>query len=143
MVWQRRAKPPGQFLCRFDSCRLRLGSEDRRLRTVPSSIFDSRSSNFTGVAQPGRGAGLRNQLMRVRIPPPVPKLEDRESRIENRESKIGVHPRCSILDPRIGWRSPTGRGDWLKPSLVEVRILPPAPGKNCELRIADCGIRAS
>ena len=27
----------------------------------------------TGVAQSGRGAGLRNQLMRVRIPPPVPK----------------------------------------------------------------------
>jgi hypothetical protein len=35
---------------------------------LPSSILEC-----TGVAQPGRGTGLRNQLMRVRLPPPVPK----------------------------------------------------------------------
>ncbi len=47
MVWQRRAKPPGEFLCRFDSCRLRLESrvEDGRSKIeehLPSSIFNPR-----------------------------------------------------------------------------------------------------
>lgn len=74
MVWQRRAKPPGEFLCRFDSCRLRLRVEDRRwtISHPRSSILDPQCA---GVAQPGRGAGLRNQLMRVRIPPPVPDFD--------------------------------------------------------------------
>jgi hypothetical protein len=76
MVWQRRAKPPGEFLCRFDSCRLRLRVEDRRLR-IAIAILDLQSSllECTGVAQPGRGTGLRNQSMRVRIPPPVPNID--------------------------------------------------------------------
>jgi hypothetical protein len=43
MVWQRRAKPPGEFLCRFDSCRLRFRTEDRRLR-IEDRTCHSRSS---------------------------------------------------------------------------------------------------
>jgi hypothetical protein len=43
--------------------RLRAKQEARR--------FKSCRVRFAGVAQFGRGAGLRNQLMRVRISPPV------------------------------------------------------------------------
>ena len=35
----------------------------------------------------------------------------------------------SLLNIDVRWRSPIGRGDWLKPSLMKVRILSPAPGK--------------
>ena len=32
MVGQRFAKPPGEYLCRFDSCRLRVRLKDRSKR---------------------------------------------------------------------------------------------------------------
>ncbi len=73
MVWQRRAKPPGEFLCRD---------------------FESH---------------------------PVAKFAIRDSQFE-------MLVMC--------WRDPSGRGDWLKPSCLKVRILPPAP-QNFEFRISN------
>ena len=51
MAWQRRAKPPGEVLCRFDSCRLRLKNCECRIAdfesdAVANSQFEIRSSRF-------------------------------------------------------------------------------------------------
>lgn len=42
------------------------------LTALQNPGLEIRNRFRAGVAQPGRGAGLRNQLMRVRIPPPAP-----------------------------------------------------------------------
>ena len=59
---------------------------------IRNSKFASRNLKCTGVAQPGRGTGLRNQLMRVRIPPPVPQ----KLRMSNCGFRIA--PGCQIRD---------------------------------------------
>lgn len=122
MVWLRRAKPPGEFLCRFDSCRLRLRVEDRRLNDrglrvpKPRPLFYFRSSIldllFSGpVAQMDQSASLRSLRSQVQVLPGPP--ENCECRIANVES-IACDSQFEIRNSRFGMcrRGPTWQRHW-------------------------------
>ena len=78
MVWQRFAKPPGESLCRFDSCHLRhLSGEspigegscfENSRRVAPGSSNLSLSA-FEPVAQRIRALASEARGSQVQIPP--------------------------------------------------------------------------
>ena len=91
MVWQRRAKPPGEFLCRFDSCRLRqrMRIEDGRSRIArpkTQSAFNPRSSVFRARSSDGSERKLAE--LEVAGSSPAGPTRDRRSTIESRGSHL-------------------------------------------------------